>query len=59
MYYKCGVYKCGGDYDTCIHELTNEKCPHCGKRMVRVTTTNFMFCSEPDTINVCDYDYQA
>ena len=51
--YSCGVMNCGNG--RCVHKLTDEICPHCGKRMVEVTTTGFRFCSNHES--VCDYEY--
>ena len=51
--YSCGVMNCGNG--RCVHKLTNEICPHCGMRMVKVTTTGFRFCSNHKS--VCDYEY--
>lgn len=51
--YSCGVLNCGNG--ECVHELTDEECPCCGHRMVRVKPTGFMFCSNPNTL-ACDYE---
>ncbi|WP_321367640.1 hypothetical protein [uncultured Desulfuromusa sp.] len=50
--WRCNVLNCGGG--ECVHELTDEKCPHCGLRMVKVKPTGFMFCSNDSMI--CDYE---
>lgn len=50
--YSCGVLNCGGG--DCVHELTDEICPCCDLRMVRVKPTGFMFCSNNSL--VCDYE---
>lgn len=42
----------------CQHESTTENCPYCGMPMVRVVTTGHMFCSNPDTVFGCDYEYE-
>ena len=52
--YNCGVLNCGNG--NCIHELLKEKCPECGRNMVRVKTTGFKFCSSPGTTYGCSYD---
>ena len=41
---------------TVPHRLTDEICPHCGNRLVEVTTTGHRFCSNSDA--VCDYEYR-
>lgn len=51
--YSCGVMNCGNGQ--CVHRLTDEICPHCGMRLVEVTTTGFRFCSNHES--VCDYEY--
>ena len=56
VYYSCKVYKCGGG--KCIHKLLDETCPHCGCKMVLVTTTGFKFCSHPDPADTCDYEIE-
>ncbi|MCQ8182209.1 hypothetical protein NP603_13890 [Methylomonas sp. SURF-1] len=48
----CNVLNCGGG--KCVHQLTDERCPYCNNRMVRVATTGFMFCSNHEAI--CDYE---
>ncbi len=51
--WRCNVLNCGNG--ECVHELTDEQCPHCKHRMVRVKPTGFMFCSNPSDL-VCDYE---
>ena len=50
--YHCGVKNCGNG--RCLHELLDERCPMCGKKMVMVTTTGHKFCSNHDI--ACDYE---
>lgn len=55
--YNCGVLHCGNG--TCVHKLLEERCPHCGKQMVEVTTTGFKFCSNtPAGPYGCDYEVE-
>jgi hypothetical protein len=51
--WRCNVLSCGNG--ECVHELTDEQCPHCKHRMVRVKPTGFMFCSNPSDL-ACDYE---
>ena len=44
-----------GGNGRCVHKLTDEICPHCGMRMVKVTTTGFRFCSNHES--ACEYEY--
>jgi hypothetical protein len=39
------------------HEWTNEHCPHCGRLLIRVKETGFLFCSNSQL--VCDYEIQG
>lgn len=50
--YTCGCLNCGNG--ECVHELTDEKCPYCEMRMVRVKTTGLLFCS--NISSACDYE---
>ena len=50
--YNCGVLNCGNG--KCIHELTEEKCPYCGFKMVLVKTNGHRFCSNHESI--CEYE---
>jgi uncharacterized Zn finger protein (UPF0148 family) len=52
MSYHCGVKNCGNG--KCIHRLTEQRCPHCGRQMVEVTTTGTLFCSAH--VSSCDYE---
>lgn len=49
----CNVSGCGGDYG-CVHVWTGLYCPHCHYEMIRVTTSEYAFCSNPMPDN-CDY----
>lgn len=50
--YSCGVLNCGNG--KCIHKLIDRLCPHCGKRLVKVTTSGYTFCS--NDFLACDYE---
>lgn len=54
--YSCGVKNCGGG--SCVHKLTDERCPHCGHRLVLVTTSGVKFCSAGTSIYSCDYEVE-
>lgn len=45
--------------DSKYHEMTNDKCPFCGRLMVRVKQTGFKFCSDIPTIYGCDYEDES
>jgi hypothetical protein len=49
----CNVRNCGADYG-CVHVWTGLYCPHCHYEMIRVTTSEYAFCSNPMPDN-CDY----
>lgn len=53
-HYDCGVKNCGGG--KCVHQVTDEDCPHCGKPMILVTHSGFKFCSAYARIGGCDYE---
>lgn len=53
--WSCKVHGCGNG--KCAHRLTHKVCPLCGMRMVEVTTTGFLFCSNASLI--CDYEVDA
>ena len=53
--YFCGVLNCGGG--VCVHRLTDELCPVCGCRLVSVSTTGVLFCSQHES--VCDYETET
>ncbi len=56
--YSCNVLNCGNG--ACIHKLLDECCPHCGNRLVLVTTTGFKFCSNiPKGPLGCDYEVEV
>lgn len=57
MSYQCNNLSCGNG--KCVHEELDEKCPNCGYNMVRVKTTGFKFCSNPDTVAGCDYEDES
>jgi len=50
--YRCGVLNCGDG--KCIHQLLDERCPHCNSKMVLVTPTGHRFCSNHEYF--CDYE---
>lgn len=56
MKWRCGVLNCGnGD---CVHEVTEQLCPHCSNKLIRVKTTGYLFCSDVTTTYGCEYGVQ-
>ncbi len=55
--WRCNVLNCGGG--ECVHELTDELCPCCGRRLVRVKPTGFLFCSDTNSAFGCDYEREG
>lgn len=53
--YSCHVGGCGGDAG-CVHEYIPYACPTCGRQMVRVKTTGFLFC--PYQLDICFEGYE-
>lgn len=57
-HYNCGVSGCGQDeygQGSCIHRVTDLRCPCCLTPLIEVTTTGFLFCAQHES--VCDYEY--
>ncbi len=52
--YRCNVLNCGNG--KCVHQVTDERCPHCSSRMVLVTSTGHRFCSNHEIY--CDYEVE-
>lgn len=49
----CNVGNCGNGH--CVHEWVGLYCPHCHYEMIIVTRTGYMFCSQPNSHDSCDY----
>jgi hypothetical protein len=50
--WRCNVLNCGNGQ--CVHEILDECCPFCHKKMILVKTNGVKFCSNHPSI--CDYE---
>lgn len=52
MSYSCGVGNCGNG--KCVHEPLDERCPHCGARLIKNTSNGVIFCA--GNFELCGYE---
>lgn len=52
--YPCNVGNCDGD-GGCVHKWVPYFCPYCMCQLVRVKTSQVVFCSHGTSVDCCDF----